>query len=241
LTLSPDDVHVWRASLIQPASRVEQLRLTLSADEQARADRFYFEQHKNRFIVARGILRIILSRYLDISPRQVQFSYGAHGKPALAATLGKGLLEFNLSHSQDIALYAVTRSLAAASASRLLGIDVEHIRPMPDLEKIAERFFAARENAALQALPVSLRQQAFFNCWTRKEAYLKACGYGLAGELNKIEVSLTPGEPALLLSIAGETEAASRWCLTDLTPASGASAALVVFGHGGHLHYWQFW
>jgi 4'-phosphopantetheinyl transferase len=245
LTLSSNDVHVWRTSLEQPPSRVEQLRQILSADEQTRAERFYFEQHKNRFIVARGTLRIILSGYLNISPSQVEFCYGTRGKPGLAATLGKGMLEFNLSHSQDIALYAVTRD-------RPIGVDIEHIRPMPDAEKIAERFFAVRENAALLALPASLRQQAFFNCWTRKEAYLKACGDGLAGELNKIEVSLTPGEPAQLLSIAGDAEAAARWCLKELilyspvasfcqtiSPADYA-AALAVEGHGTHLHCWAF-
>lgn len=233
LALSSDDVHVWCASLEQPASRVEQLRQILSAEELSRADRFYFEQHKKRFIVGRGLLRTILGRYLGIEPSRVQFSYGAHGKPALEAIPGESTLQFNLSHSQDIALYGVT-------CDRLIGVDIEYIRPMSDAEQIVERFFAATENAVFRALPTTQKQEAFFNCWTRKEAYLKACGDGLARSLNHIEVSFIPGEPARLLSIEGSPSSATSWCLRDLAPASGYVAAIAVEGHDWQMNCWQW-
>ncbi len=233
LSLSSDDIQVWCAIIDQPLSRIQQLAKLLAADEIARAESFYFEQHRNRFIVARGLLRKILGYYLDIEPSLVQFCYGHRGKPALATTSGAGTLQFNVSHSQGLALYAVT-------LTRPVGIDVEYIRPMPDAEQIASRFFAASENATLRALPASQKEQAFFNCWTRKESYIKACGDGLAIPLDEFEVSLTPGEPARILSIEGSPELAARWSLIELTPASDYAAALAVVGDGFCINCWQW-
>lgn len=232
LALSNNDVHVWRVSLDQPASRLQQLAQTLSADERTRAERFYFEKDRNHFIVGRGLLRTILGRYLDIEPGRLQFCYGARGKPALAETPGGSMLNFNLSHSQGLALYAVT-------CNREIGVDLECIRPMLEAEQIVLRFFSARENAVFRALPQSQKHEAFFHCWTRKEAYLKAIGLGLAQPLNQIEVSLAPGEPAKLLSIEGAPQESSRWSLLDLKPASGYVAALAVEGSAWHLASWE--
>lgn len=228
LALSGDDVHVWCASLDQPATRFRRLVQTLSADERARAERFHFEQDGRRFTVGRGLLRTILGSYLGVEPSQLQFCYGCRGKPALAS--GGGTLRFNLSHSQDLALYAVTRD-------RAIGIDLECIRPISETEEVAERFFSAREIALLRALPVSIseKREAFFNCWTRKEAYTKASGDGLTRPLDQIEVSLAPGEPARLLCIKGDPREATRWLLHELRPASGYVATLVVEGHGWRL------
>lgn len=227
LVLSKDDVHVWRADLDLPDWRLQQLAQTLSSDEQLRAERFYFERDRKHFIAGRGLLRAILGRYLDREPNQLQFSYSSRGKPALVNTNTRETLCFNLSHSSGLALYAVTRS-------RLIGIDLERVRPMPDAEKLAERFFCTHEYGVISTLLPEQKQEAFFNAWTRKEAYLKATGDGLAG-LEQVEVSLTPGEPAALLSIQGDRQASSRWSLSQLTPAPGYVAALAVEGHDWNL------
>ncbi|WP_250124597.1 4'-phosphopantetheinyl transferase superfamily protein [Chroococcidiopsis sp. CCMEE 29] len=233
LTVTSSDVHVWRAALAQPAARVQQLVQTLSADERIRAERFYFERDRNRFIVGRGLLRIVLSRYLGIAPDQLQFYYGSRGKPALAETLSESKLRFNLSHSEEMALYAVTRD-------REIGIDIEYIRPITEMEQIAKRFFSIQENAVFCTLPPNQKQTAFFNCWTRKEAYVKAIGDGLALSLTQFDVSLTSGEPARLLAIQGDRSAANHWSLQEVKPAPGYVAALAVEGHGWNLSCWQW-
>lgn len=232
LTLSRDEVHVWRADLDPPASRFQQLAQTLSPDEQSRAERFYFEQHRHHFIAGRGILRTILGRYLGIEPRCVQFCYEPHGKPVLAETSGGSMLWFNLSHSNGLALYAVTRD-------RQIGVDLEYIRPISDAEQIALRFFSAGEYAMITSLPANQKQEAFFRYWTCKEACLKATGDGLA-QLHQIEVSLMPGEPVSLLNITSGPQTAQGWVLQELTPASNCVAAVAVVGQGWHLRRWQF-
>lgn len=232
LTLSADEVHIWQAHLDLPAELLAQLRATLSTDELHRADRFYFERDRHRFTAGRGILRNILSRYSGIKPALLEFGYSPRGKPALRSDSAGGTLNFNLSHSGGIALYAVTRN-------RQIGIDLEMLRPMPDAEKIAERFFCAGESAALGNLPPTHKQEAFFLCWTRKEAYLKAVGEGLTC-LDDVEVSLTPGEPAKVLSISGGVQQASRWSLQHLTPAPGCVGAVAVEGHDFSLSYWEW-
>jgi 4'-phosphopantetheinyl transferase len=185
------------------------------------------------FIVARAVLRMILGRYLQIEPKQVQFSYGYHGKPELAERLGDTELRFNLAHSHELALYAFTRG-------REIGVDIEYLRFIPDAEQIAASFFSAGEIAALQALPANQRQMAFFACWTSKEAYVKAVGKGLALPLDQFEVSLAPGEPAGLLNVKGAPGEAPRWSLNTWTPAPGYVAALAVKGRNWQPTYWQF-
>ncbi len=233
LALSCDSVHVWRASLEQPAARVRQLAQTLSNDERARADRFHFERHRRRFTVGRGVLRAILGRYLGIEPHRVQFRYGPRGKPYLAIESGECALHFNLAHSHELALYAFTRG-------RELGIDLEHVHPMPDAEQIGAQFFSARENVALRALPSHQKLKAFFNCWTRKEAYLKATGTGLARPLDEFDVSLAPGEPARLLHVHREPQEAARWSLQALAPGNGYVGAVIIRGHSWRLWRWQW-
>lgn len=232
LALPTTDVHVWRASLEQPATCVHRLLNLLSHDEQARANRFYLERDRRRFIVARGALRTILGCYLGVEPGQLRFRYEFHGKPFLSDELGAGELRFNLAHSNELALYAFT-------CGREIGIDVEYIHPVPDIEQIAARFFSANENAALHMLPESQRLEAFFNCWTRKEAYIKALGDGLAYPLTQFQVSLRPGEPAQLLWAEGSPEKVTRWSMTALSPAPGYVAALAVEGPDCYLEYWQ--
>jgi 4'-phosphopantetheinyl transferase len=236
LTLAHREVHVWRTFLDQPASSRQQLAQSLTADEQLRAGRFRSKRDRHHFIVGRGVLRAILGRYVGLEPSQIRFQYSPHGKPALLETLDGDRVCFNLAHSHGLAVFAFTRE-------REIGVDVEHIRPVPEAGQIAGRFFSSRESAQLRALPPEQQQTAFFNCWTRKEAYLKALGHGLARPLNEFDVSLVPGEPARLLHFAGHPEEASRWFIQDLKPAGGYIAALalpVVMGETWQLKQWQW-
>jgi len=233
LALADDDVHVWRASLNLAAEHMQDLQRTLTADERERAERFHFQKDRERFIVTRGLLRAILSRYLDVEPGQLRFGYSPYGKPALLRESGGEMLRFNLSHSHGLALYAVTRG-------RAVGIDLEYVRADLANERIAEQFFSPREVAALRALPAGVRAEAFFNCWTRKEAYVKARGEGLSLPLNQFDVSLAPGEPAALVSTRGDPLEAFRWSLQALFPGPGYVAALAVEGHSWRLRCWQW-
>ena len=233
VTLPSNAVHVWRASLAVSASYLRTLEGTLTADECARAERFYFQEHRERFIAGRGLLRNILSRDLDREPAQLRFCYNSYGKPALIAETGTEGLRFNLSHSHDMALYAVTRD-------REIGVDIERFRPDVEAEKLAERFFSPGEAAALRALPEHLRKEGFFNCWTRKEAYIKAEGEGMSIPLRAFDVSLTPGEPAALLRSQNDPQETSRWSLHALDAKPGYAAALAVKGHDWELKCWQW-
>ncbi|TAF04724.1 MAG: 4'-phosphopantetheinyl transferase superfamily protein [Nostocales cyanobacterium] len=224
LILSSDDVHIWKIELQQPELQIQSFRETLSSDEISRAERFYFPEHRQRFIVGRGSLRTILGHYLGIKPSQVEFDYQQRGKPLLAAKFADSGLCFNLSHSQDLGLCGV-------SYQRLIGVDLEYIRLISDLEHLAERFFLPREYEVIKLLPPEKKQQVFFRYWTCKEAYLKATGDGLV-QLEQIEIGLTPTKPAQLL-VAG------NWELRELIPADNFAAAVVVANHGGNFQFWQ--
>jgi len=221
LTFSSGHVHVWTVSLEPPAVLLHRLAEALSLEEQQRAARFRFDLHRNRFIAGRGLLRFILSLYLRLDPGQIKFVYGSHGKPALAPSVNPDGLQFNLAHSDALALVAVSRS-------GLVGIDIEHVRPLDEMNQLVERFFAPRESRSFQKLPARLKPSAFFNLWTRKEAWLKATGDGIAHYLNRVEVSFLPGEPARLLSLPSELPLGGEWSLYDLTPPHGFAAALAV-------------
>ena len=233
LSLDVGAVHVWRVSLDESPSQLASFRDTLDDDERSRADRFYFSRDREHFIVARGVLRALLGRYLDRSPRSVAFTYSSHGKPALASEFDEDAIRFNLSHSQGTALYAVTRG-------RELGVDLEFIRSDLEAEQIAERFFSQREIVALRALPPDLRKFAFFLCWTRKEAYIKARGEGLSMGLDQFDVSLIPGEPAALLRTEPDPDEAFGWSLRNLTPGCGYAAALATKARDWTLSCWQW-
>jgi 4'-phosphopantetheinyl transferase len=233
LILGNDEVHVWRAALNQSPSQVDGLLDTLAEDEQARARQFYFPIDRERFVVARGVLREILGLYLNRAAQAVSFRYGSHAKPALACESGENAIRFNMSHSRGAALYAVTRG-------REIGIDLEFIREDLEVEQIAGRFFSQREIATLRALPLGLRKYAFFLCWTRKEAYIKATGEGLSLSLDQFDVSLIPGEPAVLLRTQADPDEALRWSLQELSVGPAYASALAVEGHGWSLSCWEW-
>jgi 4'-phosphopantetheinyl transferase len=225
LELNHKEVHVWRATLDLPMSRVRSLEQTLAADERARAERFHFEKDRMHFIVARGLLRAILGRYLARNPHTLRFCYSQYGKPTLAReSHNDASLCFNVTHSHGVALYAVSRN-------RAIGIDLERIRTDVACEQIAERFFSPYEVSTLRSVPIYMRPEAFFSCWTRKEAYLKARGMGLSLALSQFDVTVAPGGSAALLSTREEDQDISSWWLCDLSPGFGYVAALAVEGH----------
>ncbi len=232
ITIGDDEVHCWRVSLAEPESAIRKLAQLLNHEESARANRFHFSRDHNRFVVARAALRVILGRYLETNPTKIQFTYSAYGKPALAGDHPASELQFNLGHSHEIAIYAF-------SLRRQLGIDIEHMRPEVSGDEIAERFFAAAEVAALREVPSNCRTEAFFNCWTRKEAYIKARGEGLTFPLGDFAVSMTPGEPARLLTVRDAPQEVARWFLRQLNPGTGYVAALAVEGSEWKLKLWE--
>ncbi|MGA8305896.1 MAG: 4'-phosphopantetheinyl transferase superfamily protein [Candidatus Acidiferrales bacterium] len=212
-------VDIWRADLEVHPLELNRLQNYLSTDELDRAARFHFARDRRRFIVARAILRDILARYLDQPPAELQFSYSAHGKPSLARNWDSACLRFNISHASSVAVYGI-------SCNREVGIDIERIEPKWAVWEIADKFFTPNETATLRSLPANLLSEAFFNCWTRKEAYVKARGTGLQTALNSFEVSLAPGEQATFLS-----EGESGWSLKALPIDRGYVAAIAVEGH----------
>lgn len=224
--LLADEVHVWLAWLELPAERLERLRGTLAPDERERAARFRFERDRRRFVAARGMLRELLGRYAGRDPASIAFDLNAYGKPSLPNALAGGL-RFNLSHAHEVALLAVSRG-------RDLGVDIEHFRPDLPLA-IADRYFSPGELADLRSVPEPLRPTAFLNCWTRKEAYIKARGEGLSLALDSFDVTLIPGEPARLLEVRGALSDTRRWSLRALPAPAGYCAAIVVGGADG----WQ--
>jgi 4'-phosphopantetheinyl transferase len=233
--LASDEIHSWCASLDVPPDASARLYATLTSDERTRSARFYFERDQQRFIVARGVLRDLLGRYLQTQPSQIRFVYNAFGKPDLSPEF-TARLKFNLSHSAGLALIAV------ATASNV-GVDLEYIRAQSDYADIARRFFSAAEVDYLTALPSHLYAEAFFSCWTKKEAYVKACGEGLAIPLNSFSVPLTtdPGHTPVDLDVASKgIVSAKRWSLYTLRPAPGYAGALAIEGTGWRLRQWQW-
>jgi 4'-phosphopantetheinyl transferase len=219
--LSPELIHVWRVSLDQSMKGLEGLKQLLSNDEKDRAGRFHFERDRHRFSLARGALRAVLGRYLNIGPGKITFDYGPQGKPSLA--IATPPLRFNVSHSRDLALIAV-------SYGRDLGVDVEFVRSLAQGERIFEHFFSPREVETLRSLPEHLQERCFFACWTRKEAYMKACGGGLSIPLDGFEVSVDPREPPALLGVQDDPSGPLSWGMEELRPADGYIAALVAQG-----------
>jgi 4'-phosphopantetheinyl transferase len=233
LDLHAGGVHVWRAALDGTPDRVRSMREILDDEERRRVDRLGTEQARRRFTVGRGLLRMILGRYLEVDPGTLRFTYGPQGKPALA-DLSSGIpLHFNVAHSGDLVVYAAT-------LGRRIGVDVEHLRQGFGGERIAERFFSAAEIAALRSISDDEKGRAFFNCWTRKEAYIKATGASILRALDSFDVSLAPGEPAALLRAHGDPEEAGRWSLRELDVGAEYVAALAVEGHGWSLTCWQW-
>jgi 4'-phosphopantetheinyl transferase len=232
LSLGKEDVHVWFAFMDDMVPSFRSFLATLAADEISKTGRFHFQKDRDRYVLTRGLLREILSRYRGSRPGELQFCYSAHGKPALIAERGDERLSFNLSHANAAVVYAVTRG-------REVGVDLEYVSGDIDDRELAERCFSPREASALRLLPSGLRQKAFMTCWTRKEAYIKASGEGLSLNLESFDV-LAQGDPAPRLHIESDPREAARWSLADLEAPAGYVAALAIEGNAHRVRYRQW-
>jgi 4'-phosphopantetheinyl transferase len=217
LELSGREVQLWTVRLEALESTFARVSSWLSADEADRAVRFRFEKHRRAFVLGRAVLRALVANYLRIAPTDVSFTYGPKGKPALAGAPCP--LDLNVSNSGDLAAYAFTLNCE-------IGVDIEYRRRMADIEAIARRFFASAEVAEFTDLADSDRPEGFFNCWTRKEAYIKAVGDGLSVPLDSFRVTLQPGAPARMVELDGSASAAERWTLHAFTPAPDYAGAI---------------
>jgi 4'-phosphopantetheinyl transferase len=221
LHLAANEIHVWTADLDRPDPPREHLASVLTAPERCRAARFLRPIDRDRAVASRGLLRMLLARYTAMPPHEVPIAADHRGKPYVT-----GLpWAFNVSHSEGLCVYAV-------SLGRRVGIDVERVRPMPHMDDLVRRFFAPRERREFAGLPSCQRQEAFYNAWTRKEAYVKATGVGMHEPLERFAVSLRPGEPAELFECASDPAAADRWRLFGWQVAPGYVGALAVESDG---------
>ena len=225
LSLELDQIHIWQANLNLDSSTLQKLQIILSEDEKLRADRFYFPADKNHYLAARGILRSILAGYLDTNPELIKFTYTPQGKPYIVNDnrensvkhRNKGI-QFNLSHSQNLALYAI-------AIDRPVGIDLEYCRPLTDALALAKRWFLPSEYQ--QLLAQTNQETCFLRLWTAKEAYLKATGMGLPG-LSTVEISITSDNSLQLKTINNSQELARKWSLLELNPAPNYVGALAI-------------
>lgn len=221
--LGDREIQVWRIALDVDSEQRRALTALLSPEEEFRVRQYYFELDRVRFIACRGWLRALLARYLQVSAETVCFTHGPEGKPALGKPFEACDLRFNVAHSQGLAV-------AAFSRGREVGVDLEQVRPLQDAWKIVDQFFCAREKQLLANLPAEAQLSAFFRCWTRKEAVLKARGDGQTFPLDQLEVTLLPGDAPRLVRVDGQPGEAERWKLTDLVPEVGFVGALAAEG-----------
>jgi 4'-phosphopantetheinyl transferase len=217
-----DSLIVIVVSRLDPASEVVRASQALLSDEEChRASRFAFDRDRRRFVVARARLRQLLAARLKVRPESVELVIGTHGKPSLARRAGDPDIRFNVSHCEDIAVYAFAHGCE-------IGIDVEMVRAMRDADVVAARFFSRRENEAYVALEARDRPLGFFNCWTRKEAFVKAVGDGLSHPLDDFDVSLAPEEPARILRVGSTHGERCGWRMYGFQPAAGHVGAVVT-------------
>lgn len=214
--LSGRNLHVWTVRTEAPTAVAERFELCLDPGEKARAARFRFDHLQHSFVITRGVLRTLLGHYLDVPSVSVRFKYGSRGKPELAAP---SPIDFNVSHSGGLAVFAFTIGCK-------VGVDIEQIRALHDMQSIADRFFCSDEATELMSLMANQRKLGFYLCWTRKEAYIKAMGDGLSARLDSFRVTLRPGQPAQLIHLADSGSSAEEWTLHDLQLAPNYAAAL---------------
>lgn len=231
LPLPEHEVQLWRIDLDAIRDNESRWHHLLSSDESTRAARFHFLRDRQYFAASRATLRTILASYLTTDPRSLIFSYSKKEKPSLVSDAATDIT-FNISHSGGVALFAFSRR-------REIGVDVEQIRRDFDVEAIARRFFSAREQVQLAALPAEQRVEAFFRCWTRKEAYIKATGDGLSLPLSQFDVSLEPEEKSALLATRPDSSEAGRWLLREVPGGAGFVGALCARGRDWKLKQWS--
>jgi 4'-phosphopantetheinyl transferase len=226
-----DEVKIWQMDLDKLSHKLPYLYTILSADEKERAARYHFESGQRRFIIGRGVLRTILSRLINEYPVKIKFIYNEFGKPSLDKSEHPECdIKFNLAHSDSF-------MIAAFSKKREIGIDCELIREEYSDLNIAKRFFSESEFEELTTLPFEMRSKAFFNCWTRKEAFIKATGKGISAGLNSFGVTVHPDKPAKLTFVNGSPEEVNKWYLSDIKVSDGLSATFAVEKDDKQLDY----
>ncbi len=234
LQIAGDTICVHDIDLRLGRESLEQLADLLDESERTQAERFVTRELARKYIVSHGGARIVLGCYLGVGPEEVRFVRNAHGKPALDLAHASEL-RFNLSHSGERCLVAVTES-------REIGVDIEAVRPIPDWPEIATRFFSPGEVAGLRSLPEALLGTAFFATWSRKEAYIKAVGLGFAIDLATFQVEVDPRRPARLIFAADADQGPDRWCMQDIDVGPDYRAAVAVEGSGCivsvNVHQW---
>jgi 4'-phosphopantetheinyl transferase len=219
--LAENDVHIWASVNEKSMGYLPKLYKLLSKQECLRAARYRFDRDQRHFIIRHGLLRILLGRYLGVDPQSVRFCHNIYRKPFVEKGCGDDALQFSLSYSNDIVLYAFTRG-------RRIGVDIEFIQSMPNMDTIVKDFFSLSEINAFYGLPQNRKKAAFFNCWTQKEAFLKAIGDGLFRRLKEFDVSVARHLPAKLIRVAWDPHEANYWLLKMLTSVQGYAAALAV-------------
>jgi len=232
LALPENEVQLWRLDLEAVAAAEGRWQQLLSGDERTRARRFLAAQVRRHFVATRGLLRILLAGYLGTEPARLKFHYSVREKPGLAEPYAASGICFNVAHSGGVALLGFGRR-------REIGVDVEQVRRDLDVDAIARRFFSAEEQKQLTAVSSAERYEAFFRCWTRKEAYLKARGEGLWLPLDQFDVNLEAGADNALLATRPDPSEAAQWSLREVAVGPGYLAALCVAGHGYHLQDWK--
>jgi len=233
--LADGRILVWTARLDDTAEmRFEQLARLLSRDESQRASRYRFERDRKRFVVCRGVLRELLGTYLGKGPEEIDFNYGPQGKPYLKGPQGQTneSVYFNVSHSSGWAIYALGLDE--------VGVDLEFMRPIPEMQALVDQYFSPAERSAFDSIPTNLKVKAFYNCWTRKEAYVKACGGGLLIPLDQFDVSVDPESPARLIRVQGTPGDQLRWSLHSLDLSTEGVAALVC-PRDSEPHFCGWW
>lgn len=230
LKISTSEVHVWKADLGVDAALEAEFWDTLSEEEKKRADRFRFPIHRAYFIAGRGILRQLLGQYLGVPAVSLQFDYGSQGKPFLVDFPN---FKFNISHSKH-------HILLAFSKKNTIGVDVEVIDPTIEFDVIAPRFFSKNEATTLLNLPLAQQPTVFYNCWTRKEAFIKAKGGGLSIPLDQFEVTLLPEDAPKLLTINWAMEEVNHWNLHSFYLEDGVLGALIVYGENERISYFDY-
>ncbi len=220
IILNENKIYIWKINLENSKYNPGDLLQILSEDEISQADRITSPAGQNRFIIGRGYLRIILGACIKTDPGKIQYTYNSFGKPFLSPA-HRNPVRFNLSNSRSTALIAVSKGYE-------IGIDLEYIKTNRDFERLADRYFHRRETADLMKLPRTERIEAFYNCWCRKEAYIKARGMGMAIPLDQFRVSVNPDEPPLLLSTEHDPGAYQCWGLKQISPGNDFAGAVAA-------------
>lgn len=231
MSLTGREVHVWKIRIDDPPIDPQELyENILSADERERADRLRFKDERRKYIISRGTLRSILSKYLESVPGDIVFEYNKHGKPSLPPQVNPGKIRFNLSHCRNLVVYAIAKDME-------IGIDIEYLREVKWARKIIDRFFSPEERDYYNTRPDHMKTRCFFKLWTGKEAYTKARGRGFSLPLSEHDISLVPGHAPRPYDGRSIDRDYGEFSLYEIKIADNYISSLAVEGRGHKLIY----